>query len=296
MISNKSLIVHRLKIKLNRKIKDFIKERFMGRIKIKSIVESCKGNIRRLNQDRFLLNTAESIDEYIGGMKCKLSTKETFQIYGVFDGMGGTSYGEEAASIGTRVAAYYRQHFVGENSDDVNKYLAQYFRETNEAICQMVREKGVKSSGTTAALVCLFKGIFYCANIGDTRIYLLRDKRLKQLSVDHTEQALFEKMNLMIGEGNTHLNRHRLTQHLGIESEEMIIEPYYFQIQPKPKDIVLLCSDGLNEKMSDEMIEEILLSSKDIEEAQRRLLEEALKLKGKDNITVMLLQVCKSFF
>lgn len=268
----------------------------MGRIKIVSVAESCKGNTRSMNQDRFLLDNADSIYEHVDYVKCKLSTKEAFQMYGVFDGMGGTSYGEEAALIGAKVAAYYRQHLLERNVEDFNQYLRHYFREANESICQMSKERGVKTSGTTAALVCLFKGIFYCANIGDTRIYLFRDKKLKQLSIDHTEQALFEKINFSIDGKNTHLNRHRLTQHLGIESEEMIIEPYYFNIKPEPKDMILICSDGLNEKMSDEMIKEILLSSSNIEVASQQLLEQALSLKGKDNITVMLLQVCKSFF
>lgn len=279
---------------------------FVGKTKIISIVESSKGNTRRLNQDRFLLNSTGSIDKHADEMKCTLSTKETFQMYGVFDGMGGMSYGEEAASIGARIASEYRLNFVERDIDDFNQYLKQYFWEVNEAICEMTRKRGVKASGTTAALVCLFRETFYCANIGDTRIYLLRDKTLRQLSVDHTEQALFEKMNLSAdsqntginnaGINNAYINRHRLTQHLGIESEEMIIEPYFFQIKPEPKDIVLICSDGLNEKMGDEMIKEILLNSKDIEEANKRLLDEAYRLKSKDNITVMLLQVCKSFF
>ena len=140
-----------------------------------------------------------------------------------------------------------------------------------------------------------YKNKFYCGNIGDTKIYLYREGKLQQLSVDHTDVALYLKMGVVVDGEQKKKRSSQLTQHLGIDTDEMLIEPHIFQIEPKENDILLICSDGLNERLEDEMIREILASSKDIELAKKRLLEQAFHLKSKDNITIMLLQVHNIF-
>ena len=268
----------------------------MSRIKVESSVVSHRGWIRKTNQDYFLLNGASIVEADQEKYEAKTNTREKFQVYGVFDGMGGTVCGETAAIIGAQVAKYYKQRLLGRSIDNVEKYLKLYFKDANEAICHMIDEKKIEESGSTAAVIWLYDGIVYGANVGDTRIYLFRDNELKQLSVDHTQQALFSKMNLCMEANERHKSKHMLTQYLGINGEEMVIEPHCFKIQPKHKDILLICSDGLYEKLSDEMIQEILRSSTNIEKAQQALLQQALNLQSKDNITAMLLQVYKTLF
>lgn len=269
----------------------------MNKIKIISIVTCNKGNVRRNNQDNFLLNGAHSICKRTGDVECNLAAKSKFQMYAVFDGMGGECYGDEAALISTQVAEYYRKRLEGKDITDVNKYLRMYFSDANEKICQMMDEKKVEASGTTAAVVWLYKNLFYGANVGDSRIYLFRDNKLQQLSMDHTEKASLEKLQLGSSQDRSDSWRELgLTQYLGIRTEEMLIEPHYFKLQPKNKDILLLCSDGLTESIDDEAICQILIASKSIEMAKERLLEQTIEAKGKDNTTMMLLEVKKGWF
>ena len=180
---------------------------------------------------------------------------------------------------------------------DIDKYLQMYFYDANQRICQMIDEKQVETSGCTAAVVWVYNNLLYGANVGDSRIYLFRDNKLQQLSIDHTEQAAFERLQLTdkwhISSGKTRLG---LTQYLGIREDEMLIEPHCFQIQPKDKDILLLCSDGLTESVDDRVISNILGSGKSIELAKQYLLKQVLDAKGKDNITIMLLQIKKGWF
>ena len=264
----------------------------MNKVKIIAIVTCNKGNVRRNNQDNFLLNGAHHIGKLTEDVDYRLERKDEFQMYAVFDGMGGECYGDEAALISNQVAEYYRKNLKDKEIKTASRYLELYFKDANSKICEMMDEKKVSASGSTAAVIWFYKDLFYGANVGDSRIYLFRDNRLEQLSIDHTEQALMEKLHLNKGQSGQNSG---LTQYLGIRPEEMVIEPYYFKLKPKNKDILLLCSDGLTGCLDNEAIGQVLASSKSTEIAMGRLLEQALKAKGKDNITIMLLEVRKGW-
>lgn len=264
----------------------------MKKVKIIAVVTCCKGNVRKMNQDNFFLNGAHRIEKLMEDIHYRLETKDSLQMYAVFDGMGGEYYGDEAALISIQVAERYRKSLQGKEIEDIHKYLERYFKDANNQICGMMDERKVNASGSTAAVIWFYKDLFYGANVGDSRIYLFRNNRLEQLSIDHTEQALLEKLDLGMGQSGQNLG---LTQYLGIRPEEMVIQPYYFKLKPKHKDILLLCSDGLTRYLNNEAICQILTSSKNIESAKERLLQGVVEAKGKDNITIMLLDIRKGW-
>lgn len=268
----------------------------MKRLNVVSIVGSQKGKIRKINQDNFLLNGKGTGKQLTEDLIDQTKSKEPFQMYGVFDGLGGERCGEEAAYIAVKLAHYYLETLKDKVIDDMDKLLALYFKDANTQICQMVSQNKMRASGTTAAIICLSNNQFYGANIGDTKVFLFRDHLLQQLSLDHTEYELRKRLLVHKEVMQQDLGSNRLTQYLGIEEEEMLIEPYYFKVTPRAKDILLLCSDGLTEKLTTQGIQEILQSSKNIEAMLYTLLEAAERLSTRDNRTVMLLQVNKSFF
>ena len=136
------------------------------------------------------------------------------------------------------------------------------------------------------------KAISY--NIGDSRIYLKRKRNLYLLSEDHTEAQHLIRMGLLNEEDAPgHEANNLLTQYLGILPEEMIIEPYESQeVKLKKNDILMICSDGLTDMVTDDEIANIMaqreLSSS---EMAKKLAATAQEHGGKDNTTVIVIKV-----
>ena len=148
--------------------------------------------------------------------------------------------------------------------------------------------------GTTLALLYINDGKAIAYNIGDSRAYLFRKNKLIQLSEDHTQaQRLVDMGLLKKSAAANHKDKHKLTQHLGIFPDELIIEPYKSQeINIKQNDIFLLCSDGLTDMLSDDDITVILSNKQEgIGTLAKRLISKALEKGGKDNVTIVLSKV-----
>ncbi len=257
----------------------------MGKLKVKSMVICNKGNVRETNQDNFLLNGKYNDIEKSKDCVNVIQSKDDIQLYGVFDGMGGMQDGEEAALISVKFADAYRKKLMLNPKMDMKNIMEEYFYNTNKGVCEMLKQEG----GTTAAMIWLNQDVLYGANIGDSRIYLFRDNTLRQLSCDHTEAALLKRLNTEYN-GKSQSG---LTQYLGVDSYEMIIEPFYFTLVPKNDDMVLICTDGLTSYVSNEDIKTTLMSESDIEVAGQELLRRVKLANGRDNTTIMLLSFKK---
>jgi len=127
--------------------------------------------------------------------------------------------------------------------------------------------------------------------LGDSRVYLLRDKQLTCLTTDHTEVNRLKELGLINDEeAKNHPRRHGLTQHLGMFPDDMKISPYFAQVvEAKAKDIFILCSDGLTDMLDDEKICQIAVSAskKGAETVVKNLSQEALAAGGRDNVTII---------
>ena len=262
----------------------------MGNLKLKSIVICNKGNVRKTNQDNFLLNGKYNNSTEEKECVQFMQSKDDIQVYGVFDGMGGMQGGEIASLISVQVAAEYRDRLIEQGSTNMNQAINEYYHEANKNVCDTLMGQG----GTTAAIIWVDKELVYGSNIGDTRIYLFRDNNLRQMSCDHTEVALFKRLST--GE-NKYLSKLEggLTQYLGIDANEMIIEPFYFTLVPKNDDKLLICTDGLTGFITNEDIRYTLEKELDIKLAAQELLKKVELAHGKDNITIMLLQFKKKW-
>lgn len=242
------------------------------------------GRVRQDNQDNI----------FVGGeYRRDIQSREVFSvsftgtegIFAVCDGMGGERYGEEASF---KAAAALEGVPVKRFFDRPEEYLLGM----NEDICRLMRQRGAYI-GTTFAGIAVRKGQCRIVNIGDSRIYLLRDGQLQKRSRDHTRvQQMVEMGILTAQEAAAHRDRHKLTQHLGIFPEEMVIEPHISQMAAQGGDLFLLCSDGLTDMLTDEEIR-CLLQDGTLAEKADRLYETAMDRGGKDNISVVLTQITK---
>ncbi len=197
----------------------------------------------------------------------------------VFDGMGGESNGETAAFVAAeRMKEYVRRpkgFFISEDT-----YLKRMVEQLNSAVVSKTEELLISRMGTTMAALYFTRRQVYCCNVGDSRIHRLRGGAFIQLSMDHVS-----KMSLNQG------RKAPLTQHLGMDPQEVLLEPYINKYDLLPGDQYMLCSDGLTDMLEDSDIVEILQNNNSIQDAVLQLVNAALEHGGRDNITVILCRI-----
>jgi len=262
---------------------------------INSIAASNVGNVRENNEDNFFLN-GRTLSTPAGDNEIIIKSNEINSgLFAVCDGMGGEEHGDTAAAIAVSVLQGHDQK-VFEVETSFDEFVAQYVDDANTQICNEIEKNGGKRMGTTFAMLYVFNQTAYISNIGDSRVYLFRENKLAQLSKDHTQIKRLLDMGILSEEGaKTHPDRHKLTQHLGIFPEEMIIEPFIAEsISLNTDDVFLLCSDGLTDMIDDADIEVILSQNSCPEEAARKLIDVALQNGGIDNVTVVLVKISDS--
>lgn len=264
----------------------------MNTIKYTSAVSVDKGLIRNNNEDNFYFNgTYLYADERDKSSTFSSNPSNELQIYGVFDGMGGEALGEEASLIAAQVINKTHKKLVASDCNIEREILASV-EDANTKICKKIVESGEKRIGATFSTLVIENDRATVFNVGDSRVYLLREGKLEQISVDDTTAQRLVNMGVLTPEkAKTHKDRHKLTQHLGIFKDEMIIEPHISkEIDIKKGDKFLLCSDGLTDMLIDEEISKILNQNKTCEELSKELVKAALKNGGKDNVTTIVVK------
>lgn len=207
----------------------------------------------------------------------------------VADGMGGHAGGQEASRLATAtVQEYLNTHW--DSAEASSTLLEQSFLAANRAILQDQRSHPERADmGTTAVAVMFRNNDLLCAHIGDSRLYRLRGAKLEQITEDHTWVALAMRMGeITPDQARNHPWRHVLAQCLGREELRQIdIQP----LQVQAGDRLLLCSDGLTEELSDQIIASHLKSIRVCEKAAESLVDAAKEHGGRDNITVVVVMI-----
>lgn len=256
-------------------------------------VSTDKGYVRANNEDNiFFIGTyltAENRDE---GMHISGIHENKLLLYGIFDGMGGTEFGEEASLIASTVADEYYSAVADTGVDNLDEFITNIIQTANRKVCDKMREINSGRMGSTVAFVALYGNKAKIYNVGDSRVYIQKNNVLKQISLDDSfAQRLFRLGVISAEEAKVHKDRNKLVQHLGIDENELIIEPHISEeIEIYPGDRILLCSDGLTDMVTDERINQILMSGETIDHKSEELLCEALTNGGRDNISIILLE------
>ncbi len=251
-------------------------------MKLDAAVVCGPGRVRKQNQDNFYLNGS-----YRGSVDDTRDLIGTLSglpdgVFAVADGMGGEKHGELASLEAVRCLRAAAAGTVD---------LEQVIQESNDRVCELIMSYGGVRIGTTFVGLCFADGQVTMTNIGDSRAYRWRAGSLQQLSRDDTlirqllEQGIIDKEK-----AKTHSARHRITQHIGIFQDEMLLEPFTVTEAPQPGDIYLLCSDGLTDMVEDEQIEAILGAVGPLEKKAEALFKTALFNGGRDNTTVLLVE------
>ncbi|HEY7351020.1 MAG TPA: Stp1/IreP family PP2C-type Ser/Thr phosphatase [Ktedonobacterales bacterium] len=210
-------------------------------------------------------------------------------IFVVADGMGGHAAGEVASEIAVETI---REEYYEAASDEVLEVLAQAIRQANQVIYDRAIEQATRAGmGTTCVAVVVRGALVYVANVGDSRVYLIREGQIRQLTYDHSWVAEQVRAGMLTDDqARTHAHRNVITRALGTQQE---VEPDLFVEQLQDDDLLLLCSDGLSGPVSDEEMSQIVTSSPP-QEAVRELIAQANEQGGPDNITAVLVHVAEA--
>ena len=167
-----------------------------------------------------------------------------------------------------------------------------YVQSANNAICTFIQENNGERSGSTMALLCISpeKKEAVASNVGDSKVFLYRKSELKKISEDHNQAQTLVNLGMITeDEARTHKDKSKLTQHLGIFQDEMVLEPYITDnIIIEKDDLFMICSDGLTDMLSYDEIGNILNENISLKDKCKKLVEKANEKGGEDNITVVL--------
>lgn len=239
------------------------------------------GKIRRNNEDNFYFS-GKCLAEKNQGLRHAVYFEAPIKpplCFAVFDGIGGENFGE-AASFSAARQMKESEKKLSDFFQNEKEYLEQLIQQMNDSVVKLSKELCTNRIGTTVAILYFGMHHAYVCNLGDSRVYRLRDGEFLQLSHDHVSSRPVRK-----GE------KAALTQYLGIDPEEMEIEPYIAKGELLAGDRYLLCSDGLTDMLTNFEISDIMLESKDAESCANSLLQAALTHGGYDNITAIVCNI-----
>ena len=204
----------------------------------------------------------------------------------VADGMGGHAAGEYASrftveKLVEKIKESSQTEPVALMKEAVEQVNAMLLAEANA-------DRTKAGMGTTIVAATVIGERLYAANVGDSRLYVINEESITQITRDH---SLVEEM-VRLGEMNKedakdHPDKNIITRAIGVMPE---VAPDFFEISLKDQDMILMCSDGLTNMIDDIDIKKIVLGQRDIVEKAEKLVETANQNGGRDNITVVLVE------
>lgn len=203
--------------------------------------------------------------------------------------MGGHKAGEVASELA--VNAVLESIKQNESKDKIT-IIEEAIAKANEKVLNMATsDEKFKGMGTTLVVATLENDILYVANVGDSRLYLIDNDDIRQITRDH---SLVQEM-VSLGEldkesARTHARKNVITRAIGV-NEKIIAD--FFEVDISENTKILLCSDGLSNMVEDSQINDIVkeCAGKTLEDTVHKLIDIANENGGLDNIAVVLAQV-----
>ncbi len=227
-----------------------------------------KGRKKSVNEDAVL------VDEEIG-------------LFLLADGMSGPRAGRVASRLAVRKAhAFLKERLPHTTGDEILKLLNQAVVHAHEAVQKAsLKRRALSGMGTTLIVLCVRNDTAYISHVGDSRAYRHR-VRLELITTDHTLDLQIAQ-DVMIRELFFYHKVRVLSQALG---PSKVVACDGHSVELRPRDIILLCSDGLTDMLSDVTIGELIgCHEEDLEKASEVLVEAANRMGGKDNVSLVLI-------
>ena len=230
------------------------------------------GKVRKENQDSFVI---ERVAAYTLGVVC--------------DGMGGENAGDVASATACRLIEkfFHRDIREGMSEGSAKAVIFSAISAANAKVYSMAKENpAYHGMGTTLVLAVVVGEQMHIVNIGDSRIYMVEKRAVKQLTRDHTlVQNMIDRGELSVEEAEHHPKKHYITRAIGV-GDTLDIDYQMYEL--KKESVVLLCTDGLSNYLKLEKLPELLKSC--IRKGSlQELIDYANNRGGSDNITAVVL-------
>ncbi len=234
------------------------------------------GVVRAENQDSLGQFPVSSLDSYQpGGL-----------LFIVADGMGGHANGQEASQMAVRITS---EEYYASPGSKIDKVLAGAVNTANTAIFQKSALSQDRSQmGSTISTLAITGDLAHIAHVGDSRIYLIRDKQLRQLTTDHTKVEDLKRAGILNKEdAKKHPQKSVLNRALGIKKQVRVDVSTHIPV--KSGDIFMLCTDGVAKVAKEEILN--IASNENPRRACGKIIALANERGGEDNSTVQIVQI-----
>lgn len=211
-------------------------------------------------------------------------------VFIVADGMGGHAAGEVASEMAVRIISKELGSLRGLTDETVGERIRVAIRAANEAIFdRTLAEHDKRGMGTTVTTLTLLPRRYLIGQVGDSRAYLLRDGQFLQLTKDHSYvQEQVDAGLLTPEQARVHPYSNVITRCVGA-SNEVVADVYFGSL--RAGDVLLLASDGLTGMLEDEQLIKILSSDGAPQTWVDRMITEANRRGGLDNITAIIVRI-----
>ncbi len=211
-------------------------------------------------------------------------------IFIVADGMGGHAAGEVASEMAVRITSHEIGAVRGLSDAEVSDRIREAIRSANDAIFERtLSEHDKRGMGTTATVLVLLPRRYLIGQVGDSRAYLLREGRLMQVTKDHSYvQEQVDAGLLTPDQARVHPYSNVITRCVGASGD--VVPDIYFGSLEKG-DVLLLASDGLTGMLEDEQLNRILSTEGGPQYWVDRMITEANRRGGLDNITAIVVRI-----
>lgn len=204
----------------------------------------------------------------------------------VADGMGGHNAGDYASRLAVETIV---ERSAGSAETNPLRILDEAVQAANGVVCRRAQETPeLQGMGTTVVAAVSDGRELYVANVGDSRLYIVNDRRIRQITKDHSwVEEMVRRGGIGKEEARNHPDKNIITRAVGAE-ETVRID--FFQVLLQEGDVILMCTDGLTNMLEDEEIRMILDGARDIVEKAQGLVRAANERGGRDNISVVLIE------
>ncbi|MEY3223114.1 MAG: hypothetical protein RLZZ203_1970 [Cyanobacteriota bacterium] len=238
------------------------------------------------------INRLQNEDNY-GIKQQKISDRETILLAAIADGMGGMSQGELASQLAIKTVLEMPIFFQNQTIEQYQEWLENLFVQANETVSNQL-----KDGGTTLSVILAISQQLIISHVGDSRIYLLRQGQIKQLSQDHSLVAmLVASEQITEAESLEHPERNVLTKSIG--TKRRLSDGYVqnlkqttpeLSMQLEHEDIILLCSDGVWDLVPKNELAEIFTPDQNLQKSVNLTINKVLERGASDNATLLALQ------
>lgn len=241
------------------------------------------GDDRSNNEDNFYFNKKHLPIQNKGlktPLQCTGTTSEPV-VFALFDGLGGGGRGEEAACLASEVFHKETEMLV-ELAISGKEFMYRACEKANVAVNALREKEQLSTMGTTVAALYLSQDEAIACNMGDSKIFRIRNGNMIQISEDHTDEKIMAAMGIQ--------KKPVLLQYIGVPDTEMAIEPYVSRGDIQSQDVYILCSDGVTDVLNTNEIYEIVCENS-VDASVRQILAEVNNKGGADNATVIVIEM-----